>query len=358
VRRVILFGPFPPPYGGVSVYVATLYEALRERGVPCERKVARQEDNRGDDPVLPRFRSVLRHFSHLRAGDICIDSSSFFLEYRSGLAPLGWLLLKRTARFRWVKIIHDSTLPLRYPTFGLFRRWLAGRLVEAMDEIVVVSEELGGWLAAMFRVQGKVRVIPGLLPLPKPERSGELPEGIADLLRTREKWVCSVGVFLESYGFLHIARAVEEVRRVTGRDIGLLLVDGGYVLEDVGAYKSSVLDGREWAVPIESIPRGQVMALFRRCAVSVRAVSHESYGLSRVESLLCGTPVVATPVGETRGMLLCDYGNIPCLVRKILEALERGAGPEARVWAERFEQEAEANLRSLLETVVPEVGSA
>ena len=183
-------------------------------------------------------------------------------------------------------------------------------------------------------------------------------KGSADLLRTREKWVCSVGVFLESYGFLHVARAVEEVRRATGRDVGLLLVDGGYVLEDVGAYRSSVLDGREWVVPIESIPRGQVMALIRRCAVSVRAVSHESYGLSRVESLLCGVPVVATPVGETRGMLLCDYGDVPCLARKIQEVLEKGAGPEVRAWAERFEQEAEANLRSLLETVAPGIGSA
>lgn len=355
MRRTILFGPFPPPYGGVSVYVAALYEALRERGVPCERKDARQEGDRGDDLVLPQIRSVLRHFRHLRAGDTCIDSSSFFLEYRSGLAPMGWLLLKRTTRFRWIKVLHDSTLPSRFPAFGPFRRWLAGRLVEATDEFVAVSEELAVWLTSTFRIQGKVRVIPGLLPLPKNERSHELPEGLSAILRTREKWVCSVGVFLESYGFLHVARAVEEVRRVTGWDIGLLLVDGGYVLEDVGAYRASVLDGREWVVPVGSIPRGQVIALMRRCAVSVRAVSHESYGLSRVESLLCGTPVVATPVGETRGMLLCDYGNIACLARKIREALEKGAGPEAREWAVRFEREAEANLRSILEVVAPGV---
>ena len=33
-------------------------------------------------------------------------------------------------------------------------------------------------------------------------------------------------------------------------------------------------------------------------------------GISRIEALWCGVPVVATRAGETRGMLLYDFGDV------------------------------------------------
>ena len=62
--------------------------------------------------------------------------------------------------------------------------------------------------------------------------------------------------------------------------------------------------------------------------VVVRGHARESYGLSRVESLLAGTPVVGTPVGEQLFVATYEYGDPdslraalgrPCATSSVME---------------------------------------
>ncbi|MDQ3667290.1 MAG: hypothetical protein M3410_12085 [Acidobacteriota bacterium] len=32
-RKTVLLGPYPPPYGGVSIYIQTLYEFFKDRSL-------------------------------------------------------------------------------------------------------------------------------------------------------------------------------------------------------------------------------------------------------------------------------------------------------------------------------------
>lgn len=352
-RKVVLLGPLPPPYGGVSVYLSALREHLRADGV---RTWALYGD-RSEQDAQTTF------FNHRRLGLLpvalregrgarVLDATHFHFEYpHKILLPL-WLACKRALGFEWHKNVHDSTLPARYPTFTRAEKALFRLAAKHADGFVVVSEELRRWLVEEVGVRQKITVIPSLLPIPRRHLERDLP---APLERRLERYlksarrVCSVGAFIATYGFAHAARAVERLRAETGEDVCLLLLDGAFARDD--AYREEVLRGREWITALENVPNPFVYRIMRRSDAFVRAVSHEAYGISRVEAVWCGLPVVATRAGETRGLLTYEFGDVDALTRQLGRALFEPPARDAADWAALFRREAEENLRALRRTL-------
>ena len=116
-------------------------------------------------------------------------------------------------------------------------------------------------------------------------------------------------------------------------------------------FRADVLDGREWITVIEEAPHAAIYPILREGELFVRGFQLESYGISRIEALWSGLPVVATNVGETRGMRLYEFGDIPELVQQIRESLAQPFPLEARAAAERFHIEAAENLDRYLKLI-------
>lgn len=347
-RRIILFGPLPPPHGGVAIYMKALMAQLRGANIRVWTYAGGEPNDAG-----------VRFVAHRRLGTIwaliaegpnarVLDASHFHLEYPNPLLLAVWLLLKPLLGFEWYKNIHDGSLPKRYAAFGKGQRWLFRRAVNSVDQFVVVSEDLKRWLVEDIQVRQPVVVVPGLLPGVPSEQANTLSNESEASLQpffAHEKRVCSIGVFYPSYGFMHVAQAVEELRRQTGKDIGLLLLDGSFIVDE--AYRTDVLRNREWITVLQNVPHREVHQVLKRSDVFVRAVAQEGYGISRVEALWCGTPVVATRVGETRGMLLYDVGNVEQLISQLRSALFQPDPEATNPWPERYRKEAEENLQAL-----------
>ena len=347
-RRIILFGPLPPPYGGVAIYMKALVAHFRKTKI-------RVWTYGGAKPKDANVRFV----AHRRLGTVSallaegrnariLDASHFHLEYSNPLLLPIWIVLKRLLRFEWYKNILDGSLPKRYPKFGVMQRWLFRRAVNSVDEFVVVSEELRQWLAEEINVRQPITVIPCLLPPPANEVNNSLSSETQEELEfyfSQARRVCSIGVFFPSYGFRDVAEAVEELRERTGKDIGLLLLDGGFVCDEI--YREEVLWERDWITVIEKVPNPEIYEILKRSDVFVRAFADESYGISRIEALWCGLPVVATRAGETRGMLLYDFGDVEQLVNQLQAVLLYPVMEEPNPWAERYRQEAEENLQAV-----------
>ena len=347
-KRIILFGPLPPPYGGVAIYMKALVAHFRESNI----KVWTYGGAKPKDPKV-------RFVAHRRLGTLwallaegrgarILDASHFHLEYPNLLLLPLWLVLKRLLRFEWYKNILDGSLPKRYPNFGVIQRWLFRRAVKAVDKFVVVSEDLRRWLQDEIKVRQNVTVIPCLLPKSMDEEVTALSSDTKEQLElylSQAKRVCSIGVFFPSYGFRDVAEAVEELRKRTGKDIGLALLDGGFVRDE--GYRDQVLWERDWITVLEKVPNPEIYEILKRSDVFVRAFADESYGISRIEALWCGLPVVATRAGETRGMLLYDFGDVDQLVSQLQAVLLYPVMEEPNPWAARYRREAEENLRAL-----------
>lgn len=346
-ERVILFGPLPPPYGGVAIFMKALVDHFREHNI----RIWTYGGAKTSDPKI-------RYIAHRRLktipallaegkGSQILDASHFHLEYPNPLLLAVWLVLKCVLRFRWYKNVHDGSLPKRYPEFGPVTRWLFHRAVNGVDEFVVVSEQLRRWLREEIKVRQPILVIPALLPTTQ-EGGTNLPSETIEALRpylSHEMRVCSIGVFFPSYGFRNVAQAVEDLRKRSGRDIGLLLLDGGFVLDS--DYREQVLLDRDWITVLEEIPNREIYGILKRSDVFVRAFRDESYGISRIEALWAGVPVIATRAGETRGMFLYDFGNVEQLTDQLQALLLHPVLEKTDPWAERYRQEATANLQAM-----------
>ncbi|MGB9177876.1 MAG: glycosyltransferase family 4 protein [Pyrinomonadaceae bacterium] len=350
-RKVVLLGPYPPPYGGVSIFISNLFDMLRNRGIRLwtfgDRELKDEHAYFMKEKRLEIVPLLLREGARKRI----VDSAHFLIEYPSLLVPV-WALLKLALRFEWFKIIHDGSLPSRYPDFNFLRRLLFRISVNSVTEFIVVSEDLHLWLRDEIKVKQNITTIPCLVPSSHRSFNAQLPAEtekiLAPYLRHKRR-VCSIGVFIPSYGFHHVAGAVEKIRAETGEDLGLILLDGTFAREE--DYRKEVLRERDWITVLENVPNRDVYQILKKSNLFVRAFGHESYGISRIEAIWCGLPVVATTAGETRGMRLYNYGDEPELIRQIKAAFFERDAHGVQIWSELYRREAEENLEKLLRTI-------
>lgn len=346
-RKIILFGPLPPPYGGVAIYMKALVAHFRSTGVRLWTYGGAKPKNSEAKFIAHRRLGTLWALLAEGRGARILDASHFHLEYPNPLLLPVWLVLKQLLGFEWFKNILDGSLPKRYPQFTTPQRRRFHRAINAVDQFVVVSDELARWLQEEIQVRQPVTVISCLLP-PPPDEAAQLSNETKDSLAA---WlacdlrVCSIGVFFPSYGFKDVAEAVAKLRERTGKNIGLVLLDGAFVTDE--KYRDEVLWERDWITVLKEVPNPETYEILKCSDAFVRAFADESYGISRIEALWCGVPVVATRAGETRGMLLYDFGNVEQLIEQLQAALLYPVSEETNSWAERYRREAEANLAAI-----------
>jgi glycosyltransferase involved in cell wall biosynthesis len=347
-QNIRILGPVPPPYGGVSVYVDRIRKRLRNNGIRI-----------WSYPYKPDQQANTTFFHHRRLGIIplvfqdgyatrVLDASHFHLEHPNVfLVPL-WLLLIRLFRIEWVKMIFDGTLPSRYQQFNQTQRFLFRLATHRVAEFVVVHEDLAHWLRDEIKVTQPVTTIPCLIAPPPDAQLKRMSPGLNDALARyfmAEKRVCSIGAFVPTYGFKDVAQAVEMLRNETGLQLALLLMAGGFAQDD--RYREQVLGGRDWITVLEDVSNDEVFPILKSSDVFVRGNIEEGYGISRVEAIWSGVPVVATNVGETRGMLTYKFGDIESLKQQLRRAIFQEKPDDAPAAPAMFHQEAERNLEDL-----------
>ena len=357
-RKAIIFGPLPPPYGGVSVYLSYLIRHLRVAGLDLRMwAVLGDRDSKAPNVRYIRHRrlGVIPALIREGSGSRILDATHFHLEYPHPLLLPVWLVLKFVLGFEWFKNVLDGSLPERYDRFGLVDRMLFRLAVRNVDQFIVVSEDLERWLRDMIGITRPVHVVPCLVP---PPHGTDLPpraeiENALSSWSSRPRRVCSIGVFIPTYGFLHAAEAVENLRRETGEDIGLALLDGTFAQDE--EYRERVLKGRDWITVLENVPNPNVYEILGRSDCLVRGFGQESYGISRVEALWAGIPVVATTAGETRGMLTYEFGDVEALTSQIKKALFDKPSADIQYWSTQFRREADENVAVIQRLLMTDV---
>jgi glycosyltransferase involved in cell wall biosynthesis len=267
---------------------------------------------------------------------------------------LHWMAFRLIRRFCWLRVMHGGTTPERYAAFNAQQKSLYTRMLRSVDAFLVISPLLANWLRDDLNLRQPIHTVPSLLPPVQADLTAPLDPALAAQIAGGDGHILSVGNFMEVYGFEQIAQAVETLRASTGRDLRLLLVDGIIGREE--PYRERVLRDRPWITPLEWLPPAHTYALMRESDMLIRATRSESYGLSKVEALWCGLPVIATRAGETRGMTLYDFGDVPTLAALIRQTLADPPRAEVSEWAAFYRHEAETHFEAIL-AVMASAGS-
>src|SRR4029078_7866734 len=98
--------------------------------------------------------------------------------------------------------------------------------------------------------------------------------------------------------------------------------------------------------------RENVLAVPVAFKLVTRGGEKESIGLSKIEALWCGIPVISSNTGEKRGMLVYDFDDIDGICRHLRTIFNGGWAPGADEWAEYFRNEAERNLQDFVAVIM------
>lgn len=221
---------------------------------------------------------------------------------------------------RWVLTLHDETLPGRFRDWPRVRRELCVRFLRCPEHVICVGDRLRAFLEEMGIPDRHLSTIPPLLPVVAlPEV--QLPTAVQAFLADHAPVITTVGAFHANYDLAAVARALPRILQGYPR-AGLVVIDAGFTADE--AFRRGVLEGLEDAGAyclLSRIPRDHVLQILRASAVFVRGTRCESFGLSRVEAVLLGTPVVTTDAGETRYMRTYAHGDPADLAREVLAVL-------------------------------------
>lgn len=356
MRLLHLLTYYRPHVSGLTLHVQRLAEGLAQNGHEVTVLASRTSKGQPAEenlegvrvrriPVLAqRYKGVLRPFyPFLAAREIAAHDVVFVhlpaAPGESLLAPL----LARMVRRPLVAVYHcDLRLPGGYLARNVeravrFASRLAGRLSSVM---VVYTDDYARNCLPLHGLSPSWQVVPPPVDIPAPDPTGVSrwretlsPDG-APLIGMAARLAREKGVE-------HLAAALEILH---GRGIPARVAFAGEYRNVLGeeAYRvrlQPILDrlGESWRLLGPLAP--ETMAdFFSACDVTVlpSVNATESFGLVQVESMLCGTPVVATdmpgvrvPIATTGMGIVVPPGDSMALA-DALERILRDPGPFLR----------------------------
>lgn len=292
--RIALVGPYHPAVGGVQVYMTYLARELASMGEDVFVVSYRGARSRWGERVLEAPTADLKG---LRGLSFTLASSAILRRERPELAICHYAMTSGMAGFlssasglRYFVVFHGSDAGMP----GLISKLVASRA----SAVIAVSGWLRGKLEGMgLRVNS---VIPGGVD----ERIfSSLPpkEELKSRLGLEGNLVLSVGSLTRVKGFDMIPR----VARLVNESIDATFLIIGSGPEEGNLRRISATLGVEEKVILIGRKGYEETALYYGAAdVLLHPARLEGYGLTALESLAAGTPVVASDVGGLRDAVL------------------------------------------------------
>ena len=243
-------------------------------------------------PVVRQFKERIRS-GHFDVAHIC-TSASFGLVRD--------LLVVRVARRRGVKVVahmHLGRIPNVLKSKG-WERFLLLRLFKRVDCIVVMDPASFDALKA-YGLQN-VRYVPN----PLSEEVQRVIEGCRDIPKEKRK-IIFAGHVLPTKGVEELVLACSQIENIELKLLGKV-PDESY-REHLFALAGNESD--RWLSIPGNQPFDTVIAEMKSCGVFVLPSYTEGFPNVILESMACGTPIVATSVGAIPEMLNID-GKKPC----------------------------------------------
>ncbi len=279
--------------------------------------------------VLPHMRRVQQHYP--------FDLIDAHFLYPDGFAAT---LLGRTLKTPVVVSARGNDV-LLYSRFATIRPLLR-KTLRAAQQAITVSEELKAGLVRLGAPADKVTVIPNGVDAGKfhniPQENARTTLGLSD-----KKTILSVGHLIHRKGFDRLLLVLKNLC-TENRDLDLQLIIVGEGPLRKSLAETSIACGLGERVRFVGTVPHQDLALWYSAADVFCLLSRQE-GCPNVvlESLACGTPVVATSVGEIPSLLASEHVGLLAepneydMTRKILWALDKSWSRETiRAYAKGY----------------------
>lgn len=326
--RVVLVGPYPPPYGGVSVHIQRLKRLLEEKDIPCEVHCDRDDAKEKLVKQPERSRSWLLKYLFVKPGAILHFHTPVWVHWL--LIGFLWLCGRKA-----ILTIHSINTPQdQWEMLSSLKKTSLLFFMRRIPQIIAAGSVVKDLLVSFGINPEKIIVIPAFLP---PVRS---QADFARISTPTWKFIAEhhpvVSACAFQLGFYHgqeiygVDMCVElcmELKKYYPR-IGFVCVlsevgDTAYFKKIQKEIKRKNIENNFYFVfgPCEFYP------LLFKSDLFVRPTCTDSYGMSIAEAIHFGVPAVASNVCERpKGAVLFEARNQADFLKKVREVL---ANPQA-----------------------------
>jgi len=316
VKALVVTNEYPPQvYGGAGMHVAELTRALRGR---IELEVRAFGDQRedgpgwrvvgypapsdlppGDDLVRPVWAAFRRNLA--MAAD---PTDANLVHCHTWYTHLAGLLLQRGRGIPLVITVHslEPLRPWKREQLGGgydLSSWVERTALESADAVVAVSAGTRDDVLRHFDVApDRIRIIHNGI-----DADFFVPDPATDALeRSRvdpaTPYLLFVGRITRQKGIVHLLHALRHLEPGIGVVLAAGQPDTPELAAEVEALVAEARTARSGLVWIpQMLSRAEIRQLYSHAAVFVCPSVYEPFGLTNLEAMACGAPVVASAVG-------------------------------------------------------------
>jgi glycosyltransferase involved in cell wall biosynthesis len=307
--KILLIGPVPPPYGGISVHVMGIYRRLNSSGVPC----LVLDPARGDNKI--HFaRTVARYAAE--SWTIHVHANGH--NWKSWLLAMWCAAAGRAGGGFCILTLHSGLLP-EYLHTGIGRRKMAALACRLYSRIVCVSPAIRESIVDLGIDERRTETAPASL-------GAEMPKVVLESLLvswiSRRRPLLSTALFFRpEYGFHVLVVGLRELRR-RHPNVGCLVMGSGEGhKEALALLREAKLEGN--VLLLGDVDHERCLAIMSRSHVFVRPTLQDGDSISVREAQALGVPVVASRVGcRPEGVLLFEPGSGEEMAEQVERALQ------------------------------------
>ena len=316
--RIALVGDYPPPFGGVSVHVAALAQALRERGADVRVLDIGRGDHEG--PGVARARGAWRLAVELARA---AREKRLVHVHTNGANRKSWLLALAASRARApgrpraLLTLHSGLAP-GYLGASPGRRAMARAICARFGHVLAVSDAVAAALAGAGVPRTLLSVAPAFLAAQVVP--GEPPPALRAFRASHAPLFSAALAPGVTYGEDVLTEAFRLFRGRLPR-AGLVVFGRGAEARPEAPETASSARPVGAVLALGEIDHGAALAVISGSDVFVRPTRADGDALSVREALALGKLVVASAVGHRpHGCLLFRAGDAVDLARRMAEA--------------------------------------
>lgn len=254
---------------GIAVFELSLPTGIYRRGLPILQALCSR-----------MYKKVVRHWGK---PDV-LHTHFYFMGAIAAKLP-------KLAGIPMVHTEHSSKLNKPLAAISSLDKKLAQKAFAAASVITAVSTAYANKLHQNFNI--KAQVVPNVLALASPKRSSQITESPNHRL-TNFTWI-SVGRLIQPKGFDILLEAFEQTLKEDANQQLQIVGDGPYR----GALQTKIqqLHLTDKVKLLGAMPRNKVQECLANAHAFVLLSESETFGVSYIEAMAMGLPVVATNCG-------------------------------------------------------------
>ena len=346
--KIAIIGPYPPPYGGISIHIKRMKNYLEKNHIECivytGSRIVGYENIINVKPINS-YKKFIFKIPFLNFNILHFHSINLKIRML-----LGWY------KFFGKKIIltiHGESLHDQLIRLNFIGRYLLLLSLNNLDEIICVNPRTKEELLDLGFNSIKIEVIPAFIPQASDETDiKKLPE-FFHKIRHKHKFLITANAsrisFYNNEDLYGIDLSIELMKILFDngyKDIGFI-----YVIPDIGDYdyfekmqnlvkKYNLEDNFHFYTKPVAYP-----AVINICDLFIRPTNTDGYGVSIAEAISLQIPAIASDVCKRpEGAILFKNRNIDDLYIKITDVINNYGEHRTRIENIEFKDYAEKIL--------------